>query len=277
MKKFNLGLQLYGVRNALAADYVGTLRAVRDMGYKYVELVNYRGGRSGEEVRALLDELGLVCESVHLGLKAYDEDPQGEIAFLKAVGVKYAVIPWYERSALAGTDKWEETVAKFRRMASHFAENGILLGYHNHDFEFQRVDGRFIHDLIIESVPADRIFPEIDTCWVRYAGLSPADKIREFSGRVPVVHLKDFTCKKLAAGPVYDLIGADSVPDNREDNGFEFRPVGYGMQDFDAILAACEDAGTATVIVEQDSPSMGKSELECARLSAEYLRSRYGL
>lgn len=277
MKKFNLGLQLYGVRNALKEDYYGTLRAVRDMGYKYVELVDYSGKKSAEEVKAILDELGLVCESVHLGIKAYEADPEAEVRFLKTVGVKYAVIPWYERSALAGTDKWEETVAKFRKMAEHFAANGILLGYHNHDFEFQRFEGKFLHDLIFEAIPADKIFPEIDTCWVRYAGLSPEDKIREFAGRVPVVHLKDFTCNKLAAGPVYDLVGADAVPDKREDNAFEFRPVGYGMQNFDAILAACEEAGTETVIVEQDSPSMGKSELECARLAAEYLHSRYGL
>ena len=89
------------------------------------------------------------------------------------------------------------------------------------------------------------------------------------------LHLKDFTCRKLAAGPVYALIddsGKAKAPESKEDNGFAFRPLGLGMQDFPAILAAAEKAGTDYVIVEQDE-SKDMPALDAARISREYLRS----
>ena len=56
MKKFNVGIQLYGVRNAMAEDFEGTLRAIRDMGHEYVEFAGYYG-KTSEEIKAILDEL----------------------------------------------------------------------------------------------------------------------------------------------------------------------------------------------------------------------------
>ena len=276
MKNFKIGLQLYSVRDAMANDFEGTLRLVRDMGYEYVEFAGYFG-KSGEEIKSILDSLGLKCVSVHQGLSWYWDDPIGKVNYLKSFGVKYGIIPWYEKGALAGSDKWEETKKSFNEAADLLAENGMLLGYHNHDFEFDRFDGEFIHDHIMKSVPEEKFFPEIDTCWVRYAGLSPEDKIREFSGRVPIVHLKDFTCKTLAAGPAYDLIGADEQPTSKEDNEFTFCPVGYGMQNFDAILEACEDAGSEILIVEQDQPRPGCDPLDEVKLSREYIKSHFGI
>ena len=278
MKKFNVGIQLYGVRESMKADFYGTLKAVADMGYEYVEFAGYYG-KTSEEIMAVLDELGLKCVSVHQGLDFFDEDLVGKIEYLKGFGVKYSVIPWYGKELLAGSDKWDSTVDRFNKIASVFAENGIMLGYHNHDFEFEKFEGKYLHDWIFDSVPADKIFPEIDTCWVHYAGIKPDEKIREFSGRVPVVHLKDFVCKNLGGGPVYDLIdnsGKDSGK-TKEDNGFEFRPLGMGIQDFASILKACEECGTETVIVEQDRTYGGMSELEAARISREYLKNTFGI
>lgn len=274
MKKFNVGLQLYSVRKAMANDFEGTLKAVSEIGYKYVEFAGYFG-KSADEINALLKKYGLVCESVHQTLTINDaEKARAEVEFLKAIGVKYVFIPWYEKTKLAGTDAWAETLANFKKMAKLLSENGMTLGYHNHDFEFERYDGKFLHDHIFDEIGRENIIPELDTCWVRYAGLDPAAKIREFSGYVPVVHLKDFTCKKLASGPVYDLIGAESVL--KEDNGFRFRPVGQGMQSFDEILAACEASGTHTLVVEQDD-SYEEGELSAVKASYEFLASRYGL
>ena len=45
------------------------------------------------------------------------------------------------------------------------------------------------------------------------------------------------------------------------------------MQDFPDILEACKKAGTAWVVVEQDMPSMGKTPMECAKMSIDYLRT----
>ena len=278
MKKFNVGLQLYSVKNAMAKDFYGTLRAVRDMGYEYVEFAGYFD-KSVEEIKAALDELGLKCISVHQGLDFYNDDPDAAIKFLKTFGVKYSVIPWYSLDNLYGSPSWNETVARFNNIAKLLKDNGMMLGYHNHDFEFSVADGKYIEEYIFESVPEDSIVPELDTCWVRYAGCSPVEMIEKYKGRVTLVHLKDFTCKQLAAGPTYDLIGTDGkeIHSKRSDNAFEFRPLGCGMQDFGPILEACERCGTETVIVEQDAPSMGLDELESVRKSREFLREKFGI
>lgn len=279
MKKFNVGIQLYGVRNSMAADFEGTLKAIAEMGYEYVEFAGYHG-RSSEEIKALLDKYNLKCISVHQGLDFFDENPDEKCEFLKNFGVKYNVIPWYEKTKLAGNDEWQTTKKKFCEAAELFARNGMMLGYHNHDFEFEKADGKYLHDHIFESVAEDKIVPELDTCWVRYAGINPVDMIRKYKGRVEIVHLKDFVCKRFASGAVYDLIdtsGKDSgKPATREENGFMFRPLGKGLQDFASILAACEECGTETVIVEQDQ-TYDISELEAARISREYLRDTFGI
>lgn len=279
MKKFNVGIQLYGVRNAMANDFEGTLKALSEMGYEYVEFAGYHG-KSAEEIKNILDKYNLKCISVHQGLDFFNENPDEKCEFLKTFGVKYSVIPWYEKTALAGSDAWEETKKKFNTAADLLKKHGMLLGYHNHEFEFEKADGKYRHDYIFEAVPTDKIFPELDTCWVRYAGLDPVEMIKKYSGRVDIVHLKDFVCKNFAGGPAYELIDADGNDSGkkatREDNGFAFRPLGMGLQDFAAILAACEECGTETVIVEQDQ-TYELSELEAARISREYLKNTFGI
>ena len=278
MKKFNVGIQLYGVRNSMTEDFYGTLKAIRDMGYEYVEFAGYYG-KSAEEIKSILDELGLKCISVHQGLDFFNEDADAAAEFLKTFGVKYSVIPWYEKSLLAGNDAWAESAARFNKVADVLAAHGMVLGYHNHDFEFEKHDGKYLHDYIFEAVPAGKIVPELDTCWVHYAGIKPESKIREFAGRVEIVHLKDFVCKALGAGPVYDLIdnSGKGKGASREDNGFEFRPLGTGIQNFAEILKACEESGTKTVIVEQDKTYGGMTELEAAKISRDYLKNTFGI
>ena len=278
MKKFKVGLQLYGVREAMNSDFEGTLRAVSEMGYEYVEFAGYFG-RSSEEIKSLLEKYGLKCVSVHQRIDFFDENPDEKAEFLKNFGVKYSIIPWYGKEKLAGTPDWDDTVKNFKKASKLLKEHGMMLGYHNHDFEFNTFDGKYLHDYIFEAAGEDNIFPELDTCWVHYAGIRPEEKILEFSGRVPILHLKDFVCKALGSGPVYDLIGSDgkNIGSSKEENGFEFRPLGQGIQNFKAILEAAEKAGTEIVIVEQDKCYGEMSELEAARLSREYLKEAFGL
>ncbi len=273
MKQFKIGLQLYSVRDAMAKDFEGTLKAVADMGYEYVEFAGYFG-KTSEEIKALLDKYNLKCVSVHQALNFFCDDPKAAVEYLKGFGVKYNVIPWYEESKLAGTPEWESTKETFIKIAEMLKAEGMLLGYHNHEFEFKKYDGKTLHDFIFEAVPSDLIFPEIDTCWVKYADVEPVDVIRKYSGRVPVIHLKDFVANRLAGGAVYDLIGKEGG--SREDNGFRYRPLGQGIQDFAPILKAMEECGTEIIIVEQDD-SYEQDSLDAARASREYLRKEFGI
>ena len=275
MKQFKVGIQLYSVKEAMAKDFEGTLAAIKDMGYEYVEFAGYYG-HTAEEIKEILDRLGLKCVSVHQGIEFFDENPDAAAEFLKTFGVKYVVLPWYPKDRLVGTPDWETSVAHMNRVSDVLKKHGMVLGYHNHEFEFETFEGKYLHDYLFEAVPD--MVPELDTCWVHYAGLNPADKIREFSGKVEIVHLKDFVANRLNGGPAYALIDADGNPikTTREDNGFAFRPVGQGRQDFKSILEACEEAGTEVVIVEQDAPYNG-TELENAKDSIDYLKNTFGL
>ena len=271
MKQFKVGLQLYSVRYDMDKDFEDTLRAVKEMGYDYVEFAGYYG-RSAEEVKALLDDIGLICPSVHQGPDLFLEKGQEAVDYIKTLGVKYAAIPWYGIENYQN-GRFDETIEKFRTVGELLKKNGIQLTYHNHDFEFNYLDGEFILEKIYKALPG--IEGEVDTCWARYAGVDPAAFIEAHAGRMHTLHLKDFTCKKLASGPVYALIddsGKAKEPGSKEDNGFAFRPLGMGMQDFSAILAAAEKAGTEYVIVEQDE-SKDMPALQAAKISRQYLKS----
>jgi sugar phosphate isomerase/epimerase len=150
-------------------------------------------------------------------------------------------------------------------------ELGMTLLYHNHDFEFEKIDGKYALEVLYDTVPADLLQTELDTCWVRVGGEEPAAYVRKFSGRAPVVHLKDYAGGK--SEHMYELIGIESEEKAVEENPFEFRPVGYGVQDMPAIIKAAEDAGAGWLVVEQDQPSMGLDPMQCAEKAIGYLRS----
>ena len=273
MKKFKIGVQLYSVRGDMEKDFEGTLAKVAAMGYEYVEFAGYYG-KSSEEIKALLDKYNLKCISVHQGVEFFDADPQAKVDYLKGFGVKYVVIPWCDKAKLYDDGAWVETSAKFNAVSKLLQANGMKLLYHNHDFEYDKLpDGRYIHDRIMSEV--DGIDPELDTCWVHYAGIDPVTMIDKYAGRVEVIHFKDFACKNLGAGPVYALIDNDGKTQeggSKEDKGFEFRPIGMGIQNIPAMLSACEAAGTEYVIVEQDE-SKDRTPLEAIELSRKYLLS----
>lgn len=272
MKKFKVGLQLYSIREDMEKDMDAALGQVKAMGYDYVEFAGYFG-KSAEEVKALLDKHGLTCVSVHQAPSLFWEEGQPAIDFLKVIGTKYCAIPWYTVEEYF--DNWDGTIEKFTELGKKLKENGIQLLYHNHDFEFRKIDGEAILDKLYATIPNDILMPQFDTCWVHYAGNNPAEYLKKYTGKIEIVHLKDFVCEKLGGGPVYALIDENGDEDkaaSKEDNGFMFKPVGSGIQDWPAILAAAEEAGADIVIVEQDQ-SPERPAMESAKMSREYLKT----
>lgn len=272
MKKFKVGLQLYSVNKNLAEDFYGTLKAVKEMGYDYVEFAGYFD-HSAEEIKSMLDELGLTCFSVHQLIDWYFKEGEKAAQFVKTLGAKYSAIPWYNAENL-NEETFDETVKTFTKAAELLKKYDIQLTYHNHDFEFKKYGDKFVLEAIYDALP-DLLEGELDTCWAKYAGIDPVEFLKKYPGRMHTLHLKDFTCKELAAGPIYALIdekGNEIPPISRKDNGFRFTPLGQGLQDFPAILKAAEEVGTEYVIVEQDN-SYDVDPLVNAKISREYLKS----
>lgn len=270
--KFSVALQIYSVRDFAEKDFKGTLKKVKEMGYEGVEFAGLYGHEPAE-VKAMLEEVGLVPASAHVPLEEMLEDPHGVIGAYAEIGCKYIAVPYLTEERRPGTDGFAQTIKDIESVAAAAKKYGIQMLYHNHDFEFVKVNGEYGLDVLYNSISEDLLKTEIDTCWVNVAGEDPADYIRKYTGRAPVVHLKDFVMSgKEKPEQLYELIGIET--EEKEEKGeeaFGFRPVGYGVQDFSSILKASEEAGAQWVVVEQDQPSLGKTSLECAAMSREYL------
>ncbi len=267
--KFKVGLQMYSVREQSQEDLAGVLRAVKEMGYDGVEFAGLYD-HSPEEVRDLCREIGLEPISAHVPFSVLRKDPEQAVADYANIGCKYIAIPFLNSGDRPGTPGWEKTIVDAEIIGKAASEKGLTLLYHNHDFEFVTVGGKYALDILYDTVPAKFLQTELDTCWVSVGGENPADYIRKYSGRAPIVHLKDYFGEK--SEDMYELIGIESKRPKRP-SGFELRPVGSGVQNFPEILKAAEEAGSEWVIVEQDNPSLGLTPMECAAKSREYLRS----
>ena len=264
MKKWPIALQVYSVRDNAAADFAGTMKELKAMGYDGVELAGTYG-MTAVECKKILDAVGLELVSAHVNIDLLEDD--AVLDDYAATGIKFVAIPWLVGPKDAA--ELEAVIARIRKIGERVKAKGMQLLYHNHDFEFEKINDAYILDTYYSRIPAEYLQTELDTCWVNVGGEEPAAYVRKYTGRAPIVHLKDFAGSK--SENMYALIGTASAKE--ESTGkFEFRPVGYGRQDIPAILQASEDAGAGWVVVEQDSPSMGKTPMESVKMSIEYLK-----
>ena len=265
----SVAIQLFSLRNECKEDFAGTLKKVKEMGYDGVEFGGLHG-KSAAEVKQMCADNGLVPISAHVPYLDMVADPKGVFATYAEVGCKFVVIPSLKTEYRPGNEKFGEVIENAKMLGAIANELGITLLYHNHDFEFVTLGGKYGLDILYEEVPADLLQSELDVCWVNVGGENPASYIRKYAGRAPVVHLKDFYGEK--SDDMYELMGIEKKAPKRPEN-FEFRPVGYGMQSFPDILKAAEDAGATWVVVEQDNTSMGRTPTECAAMSRNYLKT----
>ena len=264
-----VAVQVYSVRDAAKADLRGTLEKIKEMGYDGVEFAG-RYGYDTKDIKKMCDEIGLVPISAHVPYLDMTGAPKGVLSKYAALGCKYVAVPYLSDEYRPGTDCFPEVIENIKKLGAVAKELGIQLLYHNHDFEFMKIDGKYALDILYDEVPADLLKTELDTCWVNVGGEVPAEYIKKYTGRAPIVHLKDFVGEK--SENMYELIGIKSEAPKRPSN-FELRPVGSGCQDFPAILKAAEEAGAEWVVVEQDNPSMGLTPMESIAKSREYLKT----
>ena len=274
VKKALIGYQVYSAREEASKDLAGVLKQLKDMGYDAVEFAGYYGHTS-REVKAMLDDTGLIALSAHEAIRPTVAGIMETIAFGQEIGLSYMAIPFTNEADRPGGPNFARTIQNIYQYGRLCKEAGIQLLYHNHDFEFTTISGEYGLDFLYDAVPADLLKTELDTCWVKYAGEDPAAYIRKYAGRAPVVHLKDFVGRKDGRQP-YALISEDG---SGKDDGaadaavsFEFRPVGYGCQDVPSLIEAGLESGAKAFVVEQDL-SIGRPALEAARMSREYLLS----
>lgn len=267
MKKLPIAVQVYSIRDEAEKDFKSTMLKVKAMGYDGVELAGLYG-YSPEEIRDCLNEIGLAAVSAHVPYLELVADLEGVINKYVTIGCKYIAVPYLTEEYRPGKEKFAQVIENIIKIGETCKNYNIVLLYHNHDFEFIKMeDGRFALDYLYDTVSADKLQTEIDTCWVKVSGVNPEDYIMKYVNRCPVVHLKDYTGEK--SDNMYKLIGIDGG-DKKAANAFEFRPVGYGVQDFPSILNAAVKAGAKWLVVEQDA-HYDNTAMDDIKLSLEYL------
>ena len=230
MRRDQISLQLYTVREETARDMPGTLRRLAQMGYPAVEFAGF-GGLSAGEVRALLDDLGLRASGAHVPLEAWDADPGAVIADMHAIGSSHAIVPF-----VPPEDRDEGSVrrlaADFNRWAERCRPGGITFSYHNHDFEFVRLGETTMWDLLVGETDPALVHLELDLYWIEYGGADPEIVMRDVGDRVSLVHLKDMAPDETRA----DL------------------PVGAGTMPWSQLLSVAGEIGVEWYVAEQDNP-----------------------
>ena len=174
-----IGLQLYTVRDAMEQDFEGTLKKVKEFGYDGVEFAGLFG-HSAEEVKALCDKIGLVPVSAHVPLDEMLAAPEKVLGTYKAIGCKYVAVPYLPEEKRAGTPAFAQTMADIEALCKVAKSLGLVMLYHNHDFEFQKIDGKYVLDYMYDTIPASLLQTELDTCWVNVGGENPSQYLLEY-------------------------------------------------------------------------------------------------
>jgi sugar phosphate isomerase/epimerase len=245
-----VALQLYTVREDLARDFAGTLRAVAELGYPAVQLAGY-GGLAAAELKRRLDGLGLGVAGNHVGLDRLENSLDEEIEINSTLGNRDLIVPVIPQSRRGSAEDYRRLAEQLDRIGERCRAAGLRLSYHNHDFEFVRFDGQYALDLLLGRTDPTLVYFEPDVYWIAVAGQDPAAYIRKYDRRCPIIHLKDLDPRRQ---PSFAEVGAGTLP-------------------FEPIFEASEAGGAEWYVVEQDR--CPGPAIESARISLENLR-RWG-
>ncbi len=246
--KQRFGLELYSVRNDLAKDLLGTLQAVKDIGYEAVE---FFGGftHPAEEVAAALKKTGLICCGWHTPFEAVQDDKlDATIAYNKTIGNRFIIIPGLPEQCTESPEAWKKTAEFFNELSKKLTLQGMVTGYHNHSAEFEKLDGQTPYDIFFDNTD-NAVVMQLDNGNALSGGADVCVYVRKYAGRARTVHLKPYSLKD-----GFDtMIGRDDIP-------------------WAEFMSLCADiGGTEWYIVEYESETLYKP-MEGVRLCLEALK-----
>jgi len=242
-----VGVQLYTVRDAMKADFDGSIAKVAQVGYKEVEFAGYFN-HSPKDIADTLKKNGLTAPSCHVGYDIVENKLAEQIEAAHTIGHKFIVCPWIDPKQRTEPEGFKRAADLFQKAGEQTHKAGIQFAYHNHTFEFQPSDvigGKLPYDVLLATDPK-YVKMELDLCWISVAGRDPIEYFNKYPGRFPLVHVKDMkSLPKGAEGPT-------ATPDKEMANMTE---VGGGIIDWKHIFANSGKAGIEHYFVEHDFPA----------------------
>ncbi|HEY5792434.1 MAG TPA: sugar phosphate isomerase/epimerase [Chthoniobacterales bacterium] len=254
MKVSQIACQLFTLRDFLKtpADIAATLKKVRAIGYEAVQ-VSGMGPIPEAELVAICQGEGLtICGTHEPAVRILDETP-AVVERLHKLGCIHTAYPFPSGVNFEDPQSVQTLIEKLNAAGQVLHEAGLSLSYHNHGHEFRHLNGKPILQKIYEETDPRYLKAELDTYWVQFGGGDPVAWCRQFAGRLPWLHCKDYGISKK-----YEPV---------------FTEVGYGNLNWPAILAAAEEGGCGWFIVEQDvCPG---DPFDSIRKSFEYLKTHF--
>ena len=253
-----ISIQLYTVRDQLAADFEDTLARLAEIGYRRVEHAGFVG-RTATEFRAALDAVGIWASSGHVAIPQPFNAAAWRASLRDALtlGSRYIVHPFFgidfgTGEVVRDRSTWAAFARDLNRAGRMARDVGLRLGYHNHNWEFFRLDddpSRTAYDILIEETDRRYVHFEMDLFWVVRGARDPVDLLRRLDGRVRQFHVKHLNQAGSFEDPGRGLIDFQRT--------FRTRRV-------DEYIVERDDAGT--------SPRTPAEALDTARVGYQFLR-----
>lgn len=246
-----IGCQTYPVRNRIARDFPGTLKVLADAGFERVELCSpvgyaddgFRGlaKYKGADLRKILTDANLKCESSHFSIEELRTDLPGRIAWAQDAGLKQMIVPSLDGPKHPTLDDVKRAADEYNKIAESTAKAGMQQGLHNEDFEMTSVGGKRTYDLLLEFLDPKLVKFQFQVSTIS-AGFDAAEYFTRYPGRFFSMHVQGWSAKTR-----------------------QITAVGQGTLDWNKIFTAAKTGGLKSYFVEMD--------LELMKESVPYLRS----
>mgnify|MGYP003829850005 CR=1 FL=1 len=245
MKNMKHGLQLYNFRKELKEDFRGTLKKIAALGFDGVEFAVDYGKIPPVELAGFLQELGLECAGTMFSANDILNPASQVFEYAHALNSP-AVTVSKMYDFVANCEPFCELCRKLGDTAS---ANGSVFSYHNHWAEFALKDGVPVLDWMLQATDPEKVFLELDVCWLTRAGFKPGEYIPKCASRIRQLHVKDII-----------------VPDDPNTT----TELGTGVVDLKAAFLAAKQTPCQWMIYEQDNCK--GSPFDSAKISLEFLK-----
>jgi sugar phosphate isomerase/epimerase len=240
-----IGCQTWPVRSMIAKDFPGTIKQLAAAGFQRIELCSPVGYADsgfagiakykGAELRRLLSDAGVSCESSHFGIRELRDNLPDRIAWAKDVGLTQMIVPSLDGPRTPTLDDVKRAADEYNRMAEQSAKAGIQQGLHNEDFELSTVDGRRTYDVLLDLLDPTLVKFQFQ-CSTISRGYDAAEYFTKYPGRFMSMHVQDWSPEKK-----------------------QTVAVGQGTLDWKKIFTAAKTGGIRNYFVEMNLDLMKAS------------------